>query len=186
MKNIVSYLFFLVISVPAYTQSTKEFKPGSQVETVHAGDTVLIRAESATIFSKEITTKLDHNRLVYDSLRKSYRRLIGENKRLIEALQNSQVKLERLVANNDSGAASLDKIGEEIENLTDISKELEETNSDFEETNGKFNDEIQALKEQNKLLKKQIKKVRWQQWKGYIVSGLAGLAIGVGIMAASG
>ena len=184
MKSIGVFIFSLVISLHAYTQSKKEFQPDSQVETVYAGDTVLIHAEYATIFSKEITTKIDNNRLVYDSLRRSYRRLIGENKRLINALQASQAKLERLVANNDSGAASLGKIGEEIENLTGISEELEETNSDFEETNVKFNNEIQALKEQNKLLKKQIKKVRWQQWKGYIASGLAGIAIGIGIMAA--
>ena len=183
IKSIAFIILNAVFIMSSYAQSIKEFAEDAKV--VYQGDTVLIKAEYATIFSREITDKLDNNRLVYDSLRKSYKKLMVENKKLIKALKSSQSKIKALIVNSDLGSSQLDKLAEEIGNLTEISEDMEETNQDFEETNIKFKVEIEDLKEQNKTLKKQIRKVRWQAIKGYIISGLTGIAVGIGIFAAA-
>ena len=98
-----------------YTQSLKEFADGHQTQRVMKGDTVLIKAEYATVFSAQVTDKLDKNRIVYDSLRKSYQKLIAENKKLIKALKSSQSNIETLIANNNSEASTLNRISDDFQ-----------------------------------------------------------------------
>lgn len=178
MKGRLTAIVLMAVSMACGAQ-VREFGEADEGLTAFRGDTIIIRADTASVVSARVTGQLNANLDEYRALRIRYREVIDSNTLMIGYLRSVQQSIQRVINNQESGQLQLDELREVAEGLVEITGDLDQNNAMMGAVNEDLELRIQELEAENDKLKAQIRHLWFDGVTDKLITGGLGVAIGV-------
>lgn len=182
MKYFLILTFALLASF-AQAQDIR-FRDSDQKIMVRKGQTVKVETDTAYIISKSRANALNEKLTELAQLRENYNTLQGSNRELISKLGEVQELVTRLMQQMEDDHRSVDvnlaAVTSELQSSIDA---LKENNEQLVSNNEQLEQKIEALNATIRKLKKEIRGIWWNGLADKLVVGLAGVGIGMLIVA---
>lgn len=182
MKYLIS---FALLAIVAFGQAQDvRFRDSDQKVLVTKGQTVKVEADTAYLISKSRANALNEKLNELATLRANYTSLQGSNHELIDKLKTVQALVSKLMQEMEDDKKTVDAdLAGIVRELESSVSALKENNLRLESNNHQLEGQIDVLNSTIKKLKKEIRGIWWNGLADKLVVGLAGVGIGMLLVA---